>query len=112
MKCRWTVMVLMIAGCARGVSEGFDDQTSNDTTPAFNGSDGGLPCVNLECQQAKCDGHAKTTLVGTVSDPAGKNPIYNAIVYVPNAPLAPLKSGATCDRCGSVLSGSPITTAL
>src|SRR5262249_14458403 len=60
----------------------------------------------------KCDGDAKTTFRAKVYDPAGKTPLYNVIVYVPNGPLEPLKSGVTCDRCGSVLSGRPIVTAL
>jgi hypothetical protein len=44
-------------------------------------------------------------------DPAGKVPLYNVLVYVPNEKVAPMASGATCDRCGSV-SGDPLVTAL
>jgi hypothetical protein len=44
-----------------------------------------------------------------VFDPAGKVPVYNAIVYVPNAPLAAIPEGAsTCDRCDGAVSGKPI----
>jgi hypothetical protein len=100
-----------MVACAHGSASDYDDTTQNDTTPSFSG-EAGVTCVNLECRQDKCDGRQKTTLLGAVHDPAAKNPIYNAIVYVPNAPLEPLKSGATCDRCGSVLSGRPIATAL
>src|SRR5262249_18620520 len=35
-------------------------------------------------------------------------PIYNATVYVPNAPLAPLPTGASCDRCDAKVSGNPV----
>jgi hypothetical protein len=45
---------------------------------------------------------------GIVYDPAGKNPLYNVVVYVPNAPLKALPSGATCDTCDSLYSGSPV----
>ncbi|HRI70407.1 MAG TPA: carboxypeptidase regulatory-like domain-containing protein, partial [Polyangium sp.] len=76
----------------------------------FAGS--GPACVNLECQQVKCEGGAKTTVTGKVLDPAGKTPLYNITVYVPNAPLQPLPEGASCDKCGSVLSGNPVVTAL
>ena len=71
-------------------------------------------CTNLECNQAQCDASGQTTTVrGTVYDPAGKVPLYNVVVYVPNAPLDPLPStGATCDSCGGTISGSPIVTAL
>ena len=54
----------------------------------------------------------KTTVSGTVFAPNGTLPLYNVIVYVPNAPLDPIPSGATCDTCGGQVSGSPIVTAL
>jgi len=73
---------------------------------------GGSPCSNLECQQVNCAGGATTTVTGKVYDPAGKTPLYNVTVYVPNAPLAPLPQGASCDQCGSVLSGDPVVSAL
>jgi hypothetical protein len=47
-----------------------------------------------------------------VYDPAGKNPLYNVIVYVPNAPLAPITHGATCETCNTAPSGTPIASAL
>lgn len=89
--------------------------------PFFAGSGGsgagigageGGGCVGLECQKVVCEGGAKTTVSGTVYEPAGKLPLYNVIVYVPNAPLDPIPDGASCDRCGVTLSGAPIATAL
>lgn len=88
-----------------GMGNGGDNLGGN-----FAGS--GPACVNLECQQVKCNGGAKTTVSGKVLDPAGKTPLYNITVYVPNAPLQPLPDGASCDQCGSVLSGNPVVTAL
>jgi hypothetical protein len=49
---------------------------------------------------------------GIVYDPAGQNPLYNVIVYVPNKPLLPFAEGATCDQCGVLASGAPLVTAL
>ena len=57
-----------------------------------------------------CDGGFRT-LRGTVKDPAGLVPVYNAIVYVPSTPLEPMVTGASCERCGRV-SGTPIASAL
>ena len=56
-------------------------------------------------------GGGTTSLSGKVFDPAGKVPLYNVIVYVPNAPVAPIASGASCDRCGNV-SGDPLVSAI
>lgn len=74
----------------------------------------GGPCVNLQCQQVDCAAKQlpPTTVSGIVFDPAGHNPLYDVIVYVPNAPVQPFKPGVVCDQCGVVASGSPIVTAL
>ena len=63
-------------------------------------------------QGAHLHGHRDDAVSGTVRDPAGKVPLYNVIVYVPNAPLDPIPEGASCDRCSAQLSGKPIATAL
>ncbi|MDC0683306.1 MULTISPECIES: carboxypeptidase-like regulatory domain-containing protein [Sorangium] len=77
-----------------------------------SGVGGAGDCEGLECQQVECENGAKTTVSGTVYDPSGKLPLYNVIVYVPNAPLDPIPDGATCDQCSATLSGSPLVTAL
>jgi hypothetical protein len=69
-------------------------------------------CVNLPCQRPRCAGSSTTSLSGTVFTPNGKLPLYNVAVYVPNAPLAPLPVGMTCDRCGTTASGKPIASAI
>jgi hypothetical protein len=82
------------------------------------------PCTGLACNQSTCTmgsctvpacaAGARTTVSGVVYDPAGKVPLYNITVYVPNKALDPIVDGPTCDPCDpktgtSLLSGDPIT---
>jgi len=97
-------------------------------TPGIGGFGGGIggfggsatqgPCVGLQCQQSTCKmgncaqpactGGVVTTLSGTVYDPAGKVPLSNVDVFIPNAALAPYTDGPACDTCATALSGSPV----
>lgn len=92
---------------------GKDKSTTDDTSvgPQFETNDGGKPCVGLECDIPDCT-EGETTISGKVFAPNGTLPLYNALVYVPNAKLDPLPVGVTCDQCGGVASGSPIANAL
>jgi hypothetical protein len=54
----------------------------------------------------------KTTVSGTVYDPAGTLPLYDVVVYVPSEALTPITAGATCETCDSYFSGKPIAAAL
>jgi hypothetical protein len=73
--------------------------------------DGG--CTNLQCQVHSCSGGGSTTITGKVMDPAGRNPLYNVDVYIPNSQggvLDPIPLGinsASCS-CDALFSGSPI----
>ncbi len=132
--------VLAGAGCARVNSSGLGTggaTTDAATSGGLRGSggaagqnggirpDGGVKiggCQGLQCQQTTCmqgacaqpacPAGAKTTISGTVYDPAGRTPLYNAIVYLPNAPLASIADGVTCDKCDGTATGSPIASAL
>src|SRR5689334_11602128 len=59
----------------------------------------GGSCEGLQCQQVACDPDVSTTVTGTVYAPEGTIPLYNVVVYVPNAPLDPMPDGTTCDQC-------------
>jgi hypothetical protein len=98
------------AGGAGGSTTHGSTSTGDGGTLFTSGS--GTSCSGLECQKVSCGGGVKTTLSGTVFDPKGDVPLYNVLVYVPNAPLDPIPDGASCDMCGASLSGSPIATAL
>jgi hypothetical protein len=82
--------------------------------PGEAGTGGTGPCKGLWCQIPSCDGGAKTTISGTVYDPAGKNPLYNAFVYIPVDPTVALptfSSGASCDTCAGTGTISAISMA-
>ncbi len=67
-------------------------------------------CTGLCQQQAACPGTATTTVSGTVFAPNGKDPIYNALVYVPNGPVQPFAPNVACQQCGDEVSGSPLVS--
>ena len=98
-------------GSGSGTNSGGGSQMSSSAQ--FMGSGGAPPaCVNLECQQVECSGGTTTTVSGTVYDPSGTLPLYNAVVYVPNATIDPIPDGLTCGDCDSQLSGSPLVSTI
>ena len=71
--------------------------------------DGGT-CSGLQCSVPACSGGQTTTVTGTVLDPAGINPVYNAVVMIPNggaAAVQPIPAGVSSDPCG----GAPLPVA-
>lgn len=82
-----TISITVGGGAAAGPCEGL---TCQQTT-----------CVSGPCTQMACAPGVATTVTGVVYDPAGKTPLYNVMVYVPKAGVAPLTAGVTCDRCDS-----------
>ncbi len=90
-------------------------------TSSTGGGEQEGPCEGLECQQTTCKlgacsvpactGNAPlTTLSGKVFDPAGKVPLYNVVVYVPNGPVPAFTAGATCDRCDASIANPVAST--
>jgi hypothetical protein len=89
-------------GCTGPFCNPFQDGTAGD----------GKTCTGLCLKQVNCGSAPTTSISGTVYDPADQVPLYNVAVYVPNAPLSPITHGATCDQCGSTLSGDPLVATL
>jgi hypothetical protein len=75
---------------------------------------GNSTCTGLCLQQAVCSTPGVFTTIqgkviaGTPSQYGSPDPVPNVLVYVPNAPLKPFTSGATCSQCGADVSGSPL----
>jgi hypothetical protein len=126
----WTVGIVVLVssagGCGGGHSNAFGPAAgSGDDASAGGGDDGSTssgggasgdggqtfvtssgdaaaPCTGggLQCYVPS---GCTTTLSGTVYDPAGVNPLYNAVIFIPNDPngaLTPIKQGTnTCNTC-------------
>ncbi len=95
------------------------------TTGGSGGSGGStmpiIKCDNLscyqstcrlnDCKQPACTNGKVTRIIGKVFDPAGKVPLYNVDVYVPNRPLPDFTDGPSCEACNSRFPGSPVVRA-
>jgi hypothetical protein len=121
---RWVVCVVVVlagvAGILFVVSCGSSALNGGpDAAAPLDGSNGGDATKPLDdggpegcadsagCSPAQT---CTTTLTGVVYDPAGKNPISGAIVYVPESgvPLWPLDAGTSSCGCPSVVNGNYI----
>lgn len=90
------------AVCGGGVDGGGSPNVCSGTA--------GGTCTGLCQQQVTCDS-GTTTVTGRVFAPNGTLPIYDALVYVPNAALGTITDGATCDTCAAQASGAPLVSA-
>ncbi|HWL88129.1 MAG TPA: carboxypeptidase-like regulatory domain-containing protein [Polyangiaceae bacterium] len=73
------------------------------------GSRDGLGDGSSSGALASCPDGTDTTVSGFVYDPAGKVPLFNAQVYVPDGPLAPIATGASCAPLGGAMLTSAVT---
>src|SRR5262245_46985619 len=114
----------LVCGCSFSPGGSVSGTGGAGLRPPLGGIGGSTPqgpCQGLQCNQSTCKmgncvtppctGGTVTTLSGTVYDPAGKVPLPNIDVYVPNAALTAYTDGPACDLCSAALSGSPIVRA-
>jgi hypothetical protein len=109
--------VVVTASCARSTSGGGTGDDGRDQTPPPFGSDGSAPtepCVNLQCKRVDCGSGMTTTIIGRVVTGAqvDPDPVYNAIVYIPNETPDPFQDNVICDHCGILASGKPVAAAV
>lgn len=89
------------------------DIPDNTWTLPDVGQESGPACSGIQCNVQNCGGGLHTTVSGIVYDPAGRNPLYNVYVYVPNTPVQPIPAGnVTCTACQAPASGSPLPGAV
>lgn len=102
-------------GSSGNAGGGGNGMSSGDLFDAGGG--GNLGCVNLECQQVACEAGKTTRVTGVVYAPTlpqygAADPLYNAVVYVPNSSVDPFPDGVSCDQCGAATSGDPVVITL
>jgi hypothetical protein len=112
-----TVSVGFAAGCGSNAPDGPGGANGGGPSAIFGapGDDAGdagvlLPRCIVATNQcvATCSGSATTSVSGTVYDPAGRNPLYGIVVYVPSVPPGALPAGL-CYSCSALYdSGMPI----
>jgi hypothetical protein len=72
----------------------------------------GSACFGLCQQQVQCESGTTsisgTVVAGTLPLYGTPDPVYNALVYVPNAAVQPFPPNVACSQCGGEVSGNPL----
>jgi hypothetical protein len=103
------------SGGSSGAGSGGTSSGSLFGDGGFGGGsngDGAVACTSGLCGQIHTCPTGSTTISGTIYDPAGKNPLYDVVAYVPNKTPSTITTGAACYSCGDLYTGDPIATAL
>jgi hypothetical protein len=114
-----SAVALLVALAAPACGSSAPPIFSGDPEPSPSSNDAGeIPpvfmagCSGYQCSVASCPDGGTTSISGTVYDPAGRDPLYNVVVYVPASPPSPITTGASCDSCGSLYTGGAVAAAV
>ncbi|MSP63151.1 MAG: hypothetical protein EXR72_23000 [Myxococcales bacterium] len=97
---------LVFAGCGVARGPGVADAGVQDA-PSEPPDLGTPACEGLRCFQIDCGKGQSTTISGRVTAPNGKDPIYDAIVYVPKD-IPEFPPMVQCEVCSEPIGGPPI----
>jgi len=99
------------AGTAK-IDGGSDGGGQQFVVPEASGDDGSSApqCIVAtgQCVDNTCPGGGTTSISGVVYDPAGNDPLYGIVAYVPSTTPSPITTGASCTSCNSLYTGNPI----
>jgi len=99
-------------GCGGSLSCGICQYPDSCGTKGASQCGNSLPCTNLCKQQVACDAGTTTisgtVIAGTLPKYGTADPIYNALVYVPNAAVKAFAPGVACNHCGAEVTGEPL----
>ncbi len=99
--------VVSLGGSSGGTSSGGATSSGGGTTNAV--------CPSAWQCNVSCSGNGTTTISGTVMDPAGRDPLYNIVAYVPTTAVGKLPAGvptgADACSCSALFQGDPIVFA-
>ncbi len=106
-------------GSGSGSGSGFGQLGLDGGLVGGSGSSSGgagVACPSGWQCDVSCASGATTSITGTVMDPAGADPLYNIVAFVPTTPLGTLPSGvptgADACSCSALYQGTPIVYAL
>jgi hypothetical protein len=100
------------AGDHADASSGAPAPHADGGSPALTSGDAGAFGPQGDATPGAACATGATSISGTIYDPAGHNPLYGVVAYVPGSTPSPLPQGASCASCDALYSGNPVATAL
>src|SRR5262249_47022201 len=108
----WAARVVVAFSLLMACADSTAGSSASSSSGSSSGGATGPSCTGLECQINPCSAGVHPTITGTIYDPAGKNPLYGVVAYVPNSLPQPFTRGASCHSCSDLYTGDPIVAAV